>query len=107
MKLEFCNVVGQHCAAPPGVGLQGVGWAEGETKTRLSCYRCGLPVCSACSSLIRYFGALDSPSDVRRRICDDCQIELGREREVRVRQYRRAGYTDPKFLRRVRKGEVD
>lgn len=98
----FCEIADQHCKAPPGIGLtSGGGYAEGTTKTRLVCYACGLHVCSACSSVIQY------RDRGYRRICDRCQVEMGRDREVRVRQYRRAGYTDPAFLRRVLKGEVD
>lgn len=71
-----CAVADQFCLAaanfePPQAAL-GV------------CYRCGMPVCSKCSTRRKYlhYGL--------KRLCNNCQI--GNEKRVRARLYRMAGY---------------
>lgn len=41
------------CTAPAGIGISGVGWAEGDGAARGTCVRCGDPVCSKCSRIVR------------------------------------------------------
>jgi hypothetical protein len=61
---DYCNITmplgSAICESPPG--LTG-------PSLQSECYKCGLPVCRACSSLIVYYGR-------RCRICAACQEEL-------------------------------
>jgi len=72
-----CKISNGGCKAPAGIQVGGLGGAigEGTGSTRATCYRCGDPVCTDryCSRRMTYDGK-------RRRICDDCQWEIGKER---------------------------
>lgn len=56
---------GKGCLAPAGVGIQGVGYAEGDGSCRGTCCHCGEPVCGLCSKVVRQRGK-------RIRLCEDC-----------------------------------
>ena len=77
-KYGTCHVANQHCTA--------AGNFEGKHRVAI-CYRCGLEVCTSCSSIRKYriFGNV--------RLCDDCQIdEDGSDIRVTYRVARKAGY---------------
>jgi len=68
MSAEMCNIVlpisGGQCEAPPG-------WEGLAKPPRTECYKCGLPVCKACSKLVTY-------RKRRCRLCSECIEELAR-----------------------------
>lgn len=70
-----CKISNGSCKAPAAIQVGGLGGAvgEGTGSTRATCHRCGEPVCTSktCSKRIVYYGE-------RRRICYDCQWEIGR-----------------------------
>jgi hypothetical protein len=65
MARDYCNIVlplsGQ-CESPPG-------WEGLADPPRSRCYRCGLPVCRACSKITAY-------RKRRVRMCSHCLEEL-------------------------------
>jgi hypothetical protein len=58
-----CNEVGERCKAPPALA---------DSKTKATCYQCGMPVCvgEECSKRMKYlhYGV--------QRVCVSCQVEL-------------------------------
>lgn len=61
-----CIVSDGDCTAPAGVGVSGVGWADGDGSARATCWYCGEPVCGQCSRLTR------RTHTGRQRICAYC-----------------------------------
>jgi hypothetical protein len=55
-----CDVVNGGCLAPPGFT---------DSHTRATCFACGLPVCTECSRVRRWYRY------GRRRICRSCETE--------------------------------
>lgn len=72
---KTCEVSGDDCLAPAGyqVGGMGGGIIQGTKPARATCFACGLPVCSNCSTFREWarFG--------RKRVCDECRrmVEKG------------------------------
>lgn len=63
----------------------------GRPTPRSTCWRCGNPVCTACSSLRK----LEAGTTRRRRICDIClELEPGGPEKVLKRHYQQAGYSN-------------
>lgn len=67
---RVCTVCDDACTAPAGVGISGVGWADGDGWARGTCVHCGEPVCSQCSRRVRRIGTrwFRQP----RRVCNIC-----------------------------------
>lgn len=63
---RICNVSGDSCTAPAGIGIPGVGYADGEGSAHGTCFYCGDPVCGMCSKLTR------RTHRGRQRICETC-----------------------------------
>lgn len=77
--LRYCDNVGQFCEAPP----------DGGTRTRATCFGCGMPACKACSLRVQYYNY------GRKRICHRCLEErLDKHGELLVTKHilRLAGY---------------
>jgi hypothetical protein len=84
-----------HCEAPPYS-------CEGNPALRTECYRCGLPVCKACSSIRR---TRRVGGHGKARLCDNClEYEPDGEAKVLLRRYHEAGY--PKVTLAMTKAEV-
>lgn len=62
---RVCHVSEGECTAPAGIGVPGLGWADGEGSARCVCFKCGQDVCGKCSKRISVRG-------IRRRVCNDC-----------------------------------
>lgn len=68
--MRTCEVSEDSCLAPAGYQAGGTGGPMGEntlTRTRATCFACGLPVCTACSRRRRWhwYGT--------RRVCIRCE----------------------------------
>ena len=75
-----CSVADQFCDAPAN--------GPEETRARAVCFRCGMPVCTKCSSRRKYhnYGIV--------RLCNNCQTEEDGNDDIVMRRLRRlAGYT--------------
>lgn len=59
------NVTSNDCESPANL--------EPPVNLRTECFRCGEPVCKACSRKLRWWGVL-------RRICNRCEDDLDRGR---------------------------
>jgi len=72
VERRSCDMSGWkgECLAPAGVGVSGVGCAEGEGFARGTCQHCGDPVCSKCSVVTRR-----AKRGTRVRVCGDCWEE--------------------------------
>lgn len=91
-----CNAVtSDHCEAPP---------AFADSYTKGTCFGCGMPVCSRCSSRVKWYRY------GRRRICDNCleehRDEYGQALVLR-RRYHEAGYTGVTLQQCLEKIEHD
>jgi hypothetical protein len=68
-ECDTCRVCDQHCERP--ANLEHCDYREGGRPCRRlpKCFKCGEPVCRACSSVLKYwrYGKV--------RLCNDCQIE--------------------------------
>src|SRR5574337_130784 len=76
--MDTCCVADQFCTSPANL--------EPNVPARGTCYRCGEAVCRECSTRIPY------PNNIKVRVCNNCQRELGREDWVLLRIYHKAGY---------------
>lgn len=64
---RVCSVSNDGCRAPAGIGISGVGWADGGGSCRGTCYYCGEPVC----------GDRDCSKRTRKgRLCWNCQKQV-------------------------------
>lgn len=88
---ESCNVADQHCEAAAN---------HQYTYCVAECFRCGMPVCTKCSSKRKYmhFGT--------KRLCNNCQVEVdGNDKRVVYRIARQAGYNHKQSLHYAEKRE--
>jgi hypothetical protein len=77
-ETRTCKESEAACLAPAGYQVGGLGGAVGNPdpkSCRGTCFACGEPVCSNCSTLVQWY------RHGRRRACYGCQVDHARDKD--------------------------